>query len=101
MGEEEKQLQSMMYNLMIGNQEGFNEIDHQRKSENSYRFSFEDQLKQQEELLAKENAKSSTKISEEPSSLEELTPIENDLPEETPASQVDDDQVENDSVVEF
>ena len=51
--------------------------------------------------MAKENEKSSTKISEEPSSLEELNPIENDLPEETPASQVDDDQVENDSVVEF
>ena len=34
--------------LQIGNQDGFNEIDNQRKSENNYRFSFEDQLKRQE-----------------------------------------------------
>ena len=34
--------------FQIGNQDGFNDIDNQRKSENNYRFSFDDQLQRQE-----------------------------------------------------
>lgn len=83
--EEEKQLQNMMYNLMIGNQEGFNEIDNQRKSENNYRFSFEDQLKRQEEVLAKESAKRS--IENEESLLEDIKLLQETSSEGSPVVQ--------------
>ena len=34
--------------FQMGNQEGFNDIDNQRKSEVNYKFSFEDEFKKQQ-----------------------------------------------------
>lgn len=39
--EEAQQFQHMVYNLMIGNQEAYNDIDQQRLSERSYKFSLD------------------------------------------------------------
>ena len=98
--EEEKQLQNMMYNLMIGNQEGFNEIDNQRKSENNYRFSFDDQVKRQEEILAKEETKTAIHIEEDPSLTEDLKLLDASSSDEIMSSQdnQENNKVENESV---
>ena len=37
-----------LFQFQMGNQDGFNDIDSQRKSENSYRFSLDEQIKRQE-----------------------------------------------------
>merc|ERR1712110_1276963 len=82
--EEEKQLQNMMFNLMMGNQEGFNDIDSQRKSENSYRFSLDEQIKRQEEMIVKEVSMKSSTASDQPSHAEALPPAEDDINAEVP-----------------
>lgn len=43
-GEEQQQFQNMVYNLMTGNTAGFQDIDHQRKSERNYKFSWDETL---------------------------------------------------------
>jgi len=50
---ESKQFQSMIYNLMVGNQEAYEEIDNQRKTEKSYHFDV-DELKIEEDAAAEE-----------------------------------------------
>merc|ERR1719295_1843374 len=40
--EEEKQLQGMVYNLMVGNQQGYADIDEQRQLEMNYKFSLDE-----------------------------------------------------------
>lgn len=46
--DETKQFQSMIYNLMVGNQDAYEEIDNQRKTERSYHFDI-DELKTEED----------------------------------------------------
>lgn len=101
--EEEKQLQNMMYNLMIGNQEGFNEIDNQRKSENNYRFSFDDQLKRQEEILAKEEIDKAISVEGDQSLIEDLKLLDVASSDEIvpPKDKQEDDKVENESIIDF
>merc|ERR1712043_33262 len=82
--EEEKQLQNMMFNLMMGNQDGFNDIDNQRKSENSYRFSLDEQIKRQEEMIAKEESMKSASANDQPLHNEALPPAEKDINAEVP-----------------
>jgi hypothetical protein len=82
--DEEKQLQNMMFNLMMGNQDGFNDIDSQRKSENSYRFSLDEQIKRQEEMIAKEESMKSSTASDQQLHAEALPPAENDINVEVP-----------------
>jgi hypothetical protein len=36
--EEARQFQGMIYNLMVGNQDAYEDIDNQRKTETSYHF---------------------------------------------------------------
>lgn len=40
--ESQQQFQNMLYNLMIGNHAGYDDIDSQRKSEKNYKFSWND-----------------------------------------------------------
>jgi len=47
--EDERQLQGMVYNLMVGNQQGYNDIDNQRKSEVNYKFSLDELSKDTDE----------------------------------------------------
>ena len=101
--EEEKQLQNMMYNLMVGNQEGFNEIDNQRKSENNYRFSFDDQLKRQEEILAKEEMNKAISAEGDHSLSEDLKLLEAESPDEIipPQDKPGNDNSEKESIVDI
>ncbi len=47
--EEAKQFQGMIYNLMVGNQEAYEDIDNQRRAEKSYHFSLDDNESESEE----------------------------------------------------
>ena len=88
---------------MVGNQEGFNEIDNQRKSENNYRFSFDDQLKRQEEILAKEEINKAISVEGDQSLSEDLKLLEAESPDEIipPQDNSGNDNVENESIVDI
>jgi len=43
-GEEAQQYQNMVYNLLTGNQAGYDDIDSQRKAEKNYKFSWDDSI---------------------------------------------------------
>lgn len=43
-GEEAQQYQNMVYNLLTGNQAGYDDIDSQRKAEKNYKFSWDDSV---------------------------------------------------------
>merc|ERR1719469_1535231 len=43
-GEEAQQYQNMVYNLLTGNQAGYDDIDSQRKAEKNYKFSWDESI---------------------------------------------------------
>merc|ERR1719319_1234685 len=43
-GEEAQRYQNMVYNLLTGNQAGYDDIDSQRKAEKNYKFSWDDSI---------------------------------------------------------
>merc|ERR1711936_953526 len=47
--DEEKQLQGMVYNLMVGNQQGYADIDNQMQMELNYKFSLDELAKDTDE----------------------------------------------------
>merc|ERR1719469_489987 len=43
-GEEAQQYQNMVYNLLTGNQAGYDDIDSQRKAEKNYKFTWDESI---------------------------------------------------------
>jgi len=62
---DDQQVQSMMYNMMVGNIQGYEDIDNQRKAESSYKFSWEDNMVEEVDKKIESLGEASAKSSDE------------------------------------